>query len=321
MLHSSSLVALAFFLIFYQIVFQFLPSTGIKVFGYSANISPDEVIRLTNIKRAENGLQALTYNSALADAARRKGDNMIALDYWAHVAPDGTQPWKFFSDVGYRYKYAGENLARDFTNASSTVDAWMASPTHKANLLNDKYKEIGIAVLEGDLAGSEVTLVVQLFGTRLGDTVPVAPLAQAKVNSPTPRPPTVTPKPTIALIEEVPGGITPVPTTVVEEVVPTPTDTEETNLVALVTPGEPQDFVPAALSSEARGLGVLISPFQTTKGISVVTTTILLTVMIIDWAIVSRRRVPRVGGRSFAHLAFMGMILAILLVAKAGSIL
>ncbi len=317
MLHSSSLVLLAVFLIGYQLLFQLLPYSGIRVFGYAANISPDEVIRLTNQKRAENGLPALVYNGALADAARRKADNMLALDYWAHVAPDGTQPWKFFSDAGYKYKYAGENLARDFSNPSSAVDAWMASPSHKSNLLSDKYKEIGIAVIEGDLAGADTTLIVQLFGTRLVDTVPSTPIAQAKVATPTPRPPTATPRPTIALEEEI-------PTTPVEAEVASPTPTEGVSpFVALVTPGTPEEGTPLETTLTARGtnLGVLISPFQTTKGVSVVTTTILLTVMIIDWAIVSRRKVPRIGGRTFAHLAFMGMILSILLVAKAGEIL
>lgn len=321
LLHPSSLTLLSFFLIFYQIVFQFLPQTGLKVFGYAANISPEEVIRLTNQKRAENGLSTLQYNGALADAARKKGENMLAMDYWAHVAPDGTQPWKFFTDSGYKYKYAGENLARDFSNASSAVDAWMASPSHKANLLSDKYKEIGIAVVEGDLGGVETTLIVQLFGTKLIDTAPVAPVAQARTNTPTPRPTVVVSTPTSIPVPtngEIVATVTLVPT-VAEEVTPTPTEAVE--VVALVTPGSPTDEQPVAASTTKANIGVLISPFQTTKGISVVTTTILLTVMIVDWAIVSRRKIQRLGGRTFAHLAFMGMILAILLVAKAGEIL
>ena len=102
---------------------------------------------------------------------------MIDRDYWAHVAPDGTQPWKFFTSFGYKYRYAGENLARDFSNASSAMDAWMNSPTHKENILNPKYKEIGIGVVEGDLAGTDTTIIVQFFGATYADKV-VQPIAQ-----------------------------------------------------------------------------------------------------------------------------------------------
>jgi len=315
-LHSQSLILLSLFLIGYQVLFQVLPYTGLNVFGFASQISTDEVIRLTNQKRAENGLPALIYNGALADAARRKAQNMLDLDYWAHVAPDGTQPWKFFTDAGYRYKYAGENLARDFSNASSAVDAWMASQSHRDNLLSSKYREIGIGVTEGDLAGADTTLIVQFFGTGIVDTVPSAAIASAQVNTPTPRPPTATPRPT-QVFEEVVAEITPTP-----EATTTPTPTETPSLIALVTPGGPsQELSPVSAQDQPSRVGLLISPFQTTKGVSVVTTTILLTVMIFDWAIVSRRKIPRVGGRTFAHLAFMGMILAILLVAKAGEIL
>ena len=92
---------------------------------------------------------------------------MLNKGYWAHFAPDGTSPWSFFTKFGYKYKYAGENLARDFSNPGSVVNAWMASSSHRENLLSPKYKEIGIAVVEGKLNGVDTTLVVQLFGTRL----------------------------------------------------------------------------------------------------------------------------------------------------------
>jgi uncharacterized protein YkwD len=108
----------------------------------------------------------------------QKGRDMIDKDYWAHVAPDGTQPWKFFSQFGYKYRFAGENLARDFSNANDAVNAWMNSPTHKDNILNPKYKEIGIGITEGDLAGSDTTIIVQFFGATYSDKV-TQPLADS----------------------------------------------------------------------------------------------------------------------------------------------
>ncbi len=149
-----------------------------KILGYASQISPTEVIRLTNLKREESGLKDVTENSDLDRAAKAKGLDMLSKGYWAHVAPDGTQPWDFFKSVGYKYRYAGENLARDFSNSSSAVEAWMASPSHRENMLSDRYKEIGVAVVDGSLNGKDATIIVQLFGTTLAGS-PQVPIAAA----------------------------------------------------------------------------------------------------------------------------------------------
>src|SRR6185369_4631509 len=111
-LHPSSLTLIAVLLISFQFLLNFTGTTFPKVLGYASNISPSEVIRLTNQKRAENGLLPLTENSTLSSAALAKGNDMFAKGYWAHFAPDGTSPWSFFLSFGYKYRYAGENLAR-----------------------------------------------------------------------------------------------------------------------------------------------------------------------------------------------------------------
>lgn len=130
----------------------------------AVTFSADQIISLTNQKRTQNGLPVLTYNSRLAQAAGAKAANMIAENYWAHNSPSGKTPWSFISAAGYRYVYAGENLARDFDSASSVVNAWMNSPTHRDNLLDKNFKEIGVAVVSGKLTGREGILVVQEFG-------------------------------------------------------------------------------------------------------------------------------------------------------------
>ena len=139
-LHNTSLLFIALFLILIQVFIKYLPQTGVKILGFASQIDINEVVKLTNEKRAQQGLSPLEINQSLASAAKSKGDDMLAKDYWAHIAPDGTEPWKFFRDVGYTYRYAGENLARDFSNANSAVDAWMASPTHRENMLSPRYK-------------------------------------------------------------------------------------------------------------------------------------------------------------------------------------
>src|SRR5258708_28336998 len=102
---------------------------------------------------------------------------MFANQFWAHVAPDGTSPWQFFKNAGYQYYSAGENLARDFSNTSDMMAAWMASPTHRANIVNGRFREIGVAVVDGRLLGSDTTLVVQLFGTPLSGRPQLAQVA------------------------------------------------------------------------------------------------------------------------------------------------
>jgi len=294
LLHSSSLSLLIFFIVVYQLVLNFLPRIRPDILGFAANIPPSEVIRLTNEKRAEAGLPALVENGTLSQAAQAKGADMLNRDYWSHVAPDGTQPWTFFTNAGYKYRYAGENLARDFSSAPAAVEAWMASPTHKDNIMSPKYKEIGIAVVEGDLAGVDTTIVVQFFGTKYADSLPAVPIAEAKSVSTTKPIATVAPKPTIqATPLELPTS-------------------SPASFVAMNQGEEP----PQAPKSK-----ITFSPFGTTKSVSLVIIGVLLFIMVIDFVESNRKQLARVSSRSFAHVAFFGMIFAIALILKAGQII
>lgn len=90
---------------------------------------------------------------------------MFRLGYFEHVSPEGRDPWYWFHEANYVYRYAGENLAIDFSDANALFAAWMESPTHRANILHPKYTEIGVAVVDGLFADTPTTLVVQHFGT------------------------------------------------------------------------------------------------------------------------------------------------------------
>lgn len=289
LLHNSSLSLVILAFIFYQLAINFIPQLAPKILGYAANISPSEVIRLTNEKRAQAGLPALVENSTLSQAALAKGADMLNKGYWAHVAPDGTQPWSFFTNFGYKYRFAGENLARDFSNPSAAVEAWMNSPSHRENLLSSKYKEIGIGVIEGSLAGVDTTIIVQFLGTKYADSIPVAPVAKAQEEA------VVKPAATIA----------PRPEPTAKPVVPEPSPV----------------VIPVEDNSVIQMPGALISPFKVTRGVSLGIAGILLTVLVIDGTLVSRRRIARIGGRAFAHIAFIGMIIVIALLIKAGQII
>lgn len=137
------------------------------VLGYASDIQITQVFDQINQQRIENSLPVLKLNDQLSEAARRKASDMFASNYWAHINPtNGREPWYFFDAVGYDYRYAGENLARDFSTTAPMIKAWMNSPTHKDNIVSTRYQETGIAVVNGVLNGVETTLVVQLFGTK-----------------------------------------------------------------------------------------------------------------------------------------------------------
>jgi hypothetical protein len=165
-LHPKAILLLISFFIFSSLFFSsnLNPLAG-KIRAY-ADISVQELLNNTNQKRAENGLQALVTNDQLSIAASRKADDMFAKNYWAHNSPDGTTPWVFIKQSGYDYVYAGENLARGFTSAADVVNAWMASPGHRANLLSSNFKDVGFAVKSGTLNGEQTFLVVQEFGSK-----------------------------------------------------------------------------------------------------------------------------------------------------------
>jgi hypothetical protein len=154
----------------------------------------------------------------------------------------------------------------------------MASPSHRENMLSDRYRDIGIAVVEGDLAGVDSTIIVQFFGTKLADTLPPEPLAEGDSSAP------------IAQVS------TPLPSSAPQ--------------IAL-----------AGNTSESPKIPVLISPFVTTKGISLGVVGILLAILVIDEVVTTRLKIKRIGGRAYAHIAYLGTIMIIVLLLKAGKIL
>lgn len=124
------------------------------------------VISQTNLERKNNGaLPALKENPMLDAAAQIKLKDMFAKQYFEHISPSGVGPGDLADKVGYDYIYSGENLALgNFNGDIDLVTAWMNSPGHRANILNNKYQEIGVAVGKGMFEGRETWLAVQEFG-------------------------------------------------------------------------------------------------------------------------------------------------------------
>ncbi len=136
----------------------------IKNTDMAATVLPAVLVDLTNEARLKNNEFALTRNPILDEVARLKAEDMARLGYFAHTSPTGITPWYWFNKMGYYFVYAGENLAINFTESIDVENAWLNSPTHKANILNDKFTEIGIATVEGIYQGRPTTYVVQMFG-------------------------------------------------------------------------------------------------------------------------------------------------------------
>ena len=310
-LHASSLSILALFLIAFQLFLSYIPKTIPSVLGYAANIKPSEVIRLTNEKRSQAGLPPLSENSSLSSAARAKGNDMLAKGYWAHFAPDGTSPWSFFLSFGYKYRYAGENLARDFSSDHLAVEAWMASPSHKENILSPNYKDIGIGVVEGSLSGADTTIIVQFFGAPL-TTQPSLPVVNVEA-------PASTSAPIVAgnnaqlLTQNLP-----LPTEIDE-----PTPSPEPEQTASPTPTATDTPVPLPIAevSQEPKVSSYVSPFQSTKNVSIAVVVILIVALVVDLIVVNRKKISRIGGRTVAHIGFFGMVFAVIMILKAGKII
>lgn len=130
-----------------------------------STILPAIVVELTNEERAENAAQPLRRSAVLDEAATRKAEHMAREGYFAHYSPTGVSPWHWFDTVDYSYAHAGENLAIHFSDSGEVVEAWMDSPTHRANIVNGNFTEIGVGTAKGTYEGYETVFVVQLFGT------------------------------------------------------------------------------------------------------------------------------------------------------------
>ncbi len=140
--------------------------------------SAGTLVSLTNSERSKNGLGSLSVNSALTAAASAKANDMLAKNYFAHTSPDGRTPWDFIHAAGYNYTYAGENLAIGYSSASELMSAWMASATHRENILNSNFREIGIAVVAGKYDGVDTIIVAQEFGATVASQPQVASEAE-----------------------------------------------------------------------------------------------------------------------------------------------
>lgn len=288
LLHLPSLTILVALLAFSQLGISVVQRYRPDILGYASQIPVESIVDLTNARRAEYNLPALKIDPKLSDAARRKASDMFTNNYWAHNSPSGTKPWFFITAAGYSYLHAGENLARDFAEPNGVVAAWMNSPTHRDNLLSPKYKDIGVAVVDGYLNGVETTLVVQMFGTLAATTPQVDQAAQAIVR------PAVAAAPTP--VQAVQGEV--------ESLSPTQVATPVENKV-----------------SEAAIIIPTLSSFAVSRSVSLAFALLLLVVLGIDWLVAWQQNFIRLSGKNWAHMTYLLITIILGLIIKQGMVL
>ena len=147
------------------------------VFGEPKQPLTDEgVLTWTNKNREDAGINDLILDATLSEMAEQKLADLFAKQYFEHESPTGIGPSGLAKEAGYDYIVIGENLALgNFDGDKALVDAWMASPGHRANILNTRYHEIGIAVGQGTFEGKKTWIAVQEFG------LPIAACPQPSV--------------------------------------------------------------------------------------------------------------------------------------------
>jgi len=276
-----------------------------SVLGVSSDITIGQLLADTNQKRAENGLQPLSLDSRLSQAAAGKAMDMFGSNYWAHNSPDGKTPWVFIRNAGYGYIYAGENLARGFSSSGDVVSAWMASPDHRKNLLSSNFVNIGFAVEKGRLSGEETVLVVQMFGSPAGQAV--------------------------TQVDTVPSE--PVPTTAVEDQMPTPTISAQNNTPAVITQvpeptktaandnvKNPQNQFDTVIVAGA-GANPKIDSKIVSRNVAVIVVLGFILIFILDIILIEKRKALRFVGHNLDHVIFLFMIVAMILILVSGSII
>lgn len=132
------------------------------------------ILSATNAVRAEHGLKPLRLDDRLTRAAEDRIRDMYAKRYFDHYAPDGTEPFVWFTREHYDYVDAGENLAKAYNSGRDIVADWMQSPAHRSNVLGEHYEDIGIAIAPGTPFGDPVgATVVALYGREKKETRPI----------------------------------------------------------------------------------------------------------------------------------------------------
>jgi hypothetical protein len=145
------------------------------VLSYATDISQSSLLQETNQKRQQAKVSSLELDKKLNTAAQAKADDMVARDYWSHNTPEKKAPWAFIESANYDYQKAGENLAFGFMSSSETVNGWMNSESHRLNLTDTAYTEVGFGIAQAEdyLGNGPETVIVAMYA-RPASAAPVS---------------------------------------------------------------------------------------------------------------------------------------------------
>lgn len=129
-------------------------------------ITAESIVIEMNRHRAAEGLDPLVVEPRVTMAAEDRMRDMEELSYWSHRSPEGMSPFTWLTSRGYRFRFAGENLAAGFDTTRVLVDSWMESRGHRANILSANFRDCGIAIIDGRTTGrASGKSIVVLFAT------------------------------------------------------------------------------------------------------------------------------------------------------------
>lgn len=128
-----------------EVAYDYLSKDYIPTVNFSTDWS-QEVIRLINAERQKRKLEPLSYDAPLTQIAIIKAQDMVNRNYFEHVSPYYGAPWDLATLFDYSYTSFGENIARNIPSPVVAVKAWMASPSHRDNILKAHYTNTGVAV-------------------------------------------------------------------------------------------------------------------------------------------------------------------------------
>lgn len=108
------------------------------------------IFHTTNAVRAVNGLYAFEYSEKASDCVRKHCEDMSARNYFSHDTPEGVSCPQRLRNEGIEYTCCGENLAAGYNDAFALVDGWYNSAGHRKNLLDNRFRYLGMCVVEGN---------------------------------------------------------------------------------------------------------------------------------------------------------------------------
>ena len=147
------------------VVLNPLQKPSAEVLATTTNIGRSSLISSTNVERQKAGVTTLVPDEQLNAAAQSKADDMVVRNYWSHQTPEGKEPWIFIANSGYDYIKAGENLAYGFDDSTDAIKGWMTSDTHRKNMLDPDYEEVGfgIATSKNFNQSGPATVIVAMY--------------------------------------------------------------------------------------------------------------------------------------------------------------